>query len=155
MPTDKLEQAALQEAAGGCPDNAGMSLPAHRVIAAAAHAVPKPFRAFAVRSDEPCHAFDARSPYGCVHVVATDFLGAAARAGLARTGYASVDIAEPFAVDYAATTLADSGPRRAHATMSSTAACEPATIASTLPSWRLRTQPATPMRRAACTMAQR
>jgi hypothetical protein len=101
----KLEPAALQGAAGGCPDNAGMSLPAHRVIAAGAHAVPRPFRAFAVRSDEPCHAFDARAPYGRVHVVATDFLGAAARAGLLRTGYAAVDIAEPFTVDYAATTL--------------------------------------------------
>jgi len=77
----------------------------HRVLAADAHVVPPPFRAFAVRSDEPCHAFDARSPYARVHVVATDFLDAAARARLARAGYAKVDIAEPFAVDYAATTL--------------------------------------------------
>jgi hypothetical protein len=85
-----------------------MSLPsAHRVVPADVHTVPKPFRAFAVRSDEPRHAYDARAPYGRVHVVATDFLGAVARAGLARTGYASVDIAEPFAVDYAATTLAE------------------------------------------------
>ena len=109
MLTDKLKQAALQEAAGGCPDNAGMSLPAHRiahrVVPADAHRVPKPFRAFAVRSDEPRHAFDARSPYGSVHVVATDLLGAGACAGLARVGYAKVDIAEPFAVDYAAATL--------------------------------------------------
>ena len=101
----KLESAALQGAAGGWPDNAGMSLPAHRVIPAGAHVVPKPFRAFAVRSDEPRHAYDARSPYGRVHVVATDFLGAGACAGLMRAGYAKVDIAEPFAVDYAATTL--------------------------------------------------
>ena len=78
--------------------------PAHRIVAADAHTVPAPFRAFAVRSDEPCHAFDARAPYGCVHVVATDFLDAAARARLARAGYARVDIAEPFAVDYANTT---------------------------------------------------
>ena len=77
----------------------------HRVLAADAHVVPPPFRAFAVRSDEPCHAFDARAPYARVHVVATDFLDAAARARLARAGYAKVDIAEPFAVDYAATTL--------------------------------------------------
>ena len=103
----KPESAGLQEAAGGCPDNAGMSLPAHRVIAAGVHAVPRPFRAFAVRSDEPRHAYDARSPYGCVHVVATDFLGDGACAGLARAGYAKVDIDEPFAVDYAATTLDD------------------------------------------------
>ena len=78
------------------------SLP-HRVIAADSHAVPAPFRAFAVRSDEPCHAFDARAPYGRVHVLATDLLDAAARARLAQAGYAKVDIDEPFAVDYAAT----------------------------------------------------
>ena len=83
-----------------------MSSPsAHRLIAADAQLVPAPFRAFAVRSDEPCHAFDARAPYGRVHVVATDFLDAAARARLAHAGYAKVDIAEPFAVDYATTTL--------------------------------------------------
>jgi len=76
----------------------------HRIVAADAHLVPAPFRAFAVRSDEPCHAFDARPPYGCVHVVATDFLAVPARVRLARAGYARVDIAEPFAVDYAATT---------------------------------------------------
>jgi hypothetical protein len=81
-----------------------MSSPAHRVVLAEEHTVPRPFRAFAVRSDEPCHAYDARSPYGRVHVVATDFLDADARTGLARAGYAKVDIAEPFAVDYAATT---------------------------------------------------
>jgi len=78
--------------------------PVHRVVAAAAHAVPAPFSTFAVRSDEPCHAFDARAPYGRVHVLATGLVDAAARARLARTGYARVDIAEPFAVDYAATT---------------------------------------------------
>lgn len=83
------------------------SSPAHRVLAADAHLVPAPFRAFAVRSDEPCHAFDARAPYGRVHVVATDLLDAAARARLARAGYALVDIAEPFAVDYAGTTWAE------------------------------------------------
>ena len=84
-----------------------MSSPAHDIVAADAYAVPPPFRAFAVRSDEPCHAFDARAPYGHVHVVATDFLDAAARAGLAHAGYARVDIDEPFAVDYAATSLRD------------------------------------------------
>jgi len=82
-----------------------MPLPsAHRLVAADAHTVPAPFRALAVRSDEACHAFDARAPYGCVHVVATGFLDAAARARLARAGYARVDIDEPFAVDYAGTT---------------------------------------------------
>ena len=78
--------------------------PAHRIVAADAHALPAPFRTFAVRSDEPLHACDARPPYGRVHVVATELVDAAARACLARAGYARVDIAEPFAVDYAATT---------------------------------------------------
>ena len=81
-----------------------MPPPAHRIVAADAHVVPAPFRAFAVRSDEPCHAFDARPPYGRVHVVATDIVDADARARLARAGYARVDIAETFAVDYAAAT---------------------------------------------------
>ncbi|HEY8976767.1 MAG TPA: hypothetical protein VIN75_21305 [Burkholderiaceae bacterium] len=80
-----------------------MPPPAHRIVPADAHAVPAPFRALAVRSDEPCHAFDARAPYGCVHVVAGDVVDAAARARLAEAGYARVDIDEPFAVDYAAT----------------------------------------------------
>jgi len=80
-----------------------MPPPAHRLVDADAHAVPAPFRAFAVRSDEPAHAYDARSPYGRVHVVATDLLGAGALARLAHTGYAQVGIAEPFAVDYAPT----------------------------------------------------
>jgi hypothetical protein len=75
----------------------------HRVFEADVHTVPSPFRAFAVRSDEPCHAFDARSPYGRVHVVATDVLDAATLARLAQAGYAKVDIDEAFSVDYAAT----------------------------------------------------
>jgi hypothetical protein len=79
--------------------------PVHRLVPADAHTVPAPFRAFAVRSDEPRHAFDARVPYGRVHLVATGFLDPAARAELARAGYAKVAIDEPFAVDYAATTL--------------------------------------------------
>ncbi len=78
--------------------------PAHRTIAADDHVVPAPFRAFAVRSDEACHAFEARAPYARIHVVATGLLDPGARARLARAGYAKVDIAEPFAVDYAATT---------------------------------------------------
>ena len=77
--------------------------PDHRVFDADVHTVPPPFRAFAVRSDEPCHAFDARSPYGRVHVVATDVLDAGTRGRLAQAGYARVDIDEAFSVDYAAT----------------------------------------------------
>ena len=76
----------------------------HRRLAAHPHAVPAPFRAIAVRSDEPRHAFDARPPYGHVHVVGTGFLDGDARARLAQAGYARVDIDEPFSVDYAPTT---------------------------------------------------
>jgi len=82
------------------------SSPAHRVVAADTHAVPRPFRAFAVRSDEPRHASDARAPYGRVHAVATELLDVASLASLVHAGYARVDIAESFAVDYAATTWA-------------------------------------------------
>ena len=81
--------------------------PAHRLVAADAHTVPPPFRAFAVRSDEACHAFEARAPYGRVHVVATEVLDASARARLAQAGYARVDLSETFAVDYAATRWAE------------------------------------------------
>jgi len=82
-------------------------MPAHRIIAADALAAPRPFRAFAVRSDEPRHAWDARAPYARLHVVRTCFVDAAARAALVAAGYARVDIAETFAVDYAATTWAE------------------------------------------------
>ncbi len=64
----------------------------HRVIAANVHAVPAPFRSFAVRSDEPQHACDARAPYGWVHLVRTAFLDAAALASLAAAGDARVSI---------------------------------------------------------------
>lgn len=81
--------------------------PAHRSIAADLHRVPKPFAAFAVRSDEPRHAMDARAPYGRVHRVRTRLLGAAALASLAATGYAQVDIAAFSDIAYANTTLDD------------------------------------------------
>jgi hypothetical protein len=81
------------------------SVSAHRIIAANAYRVPQPFRAFAVRSDEPMHAFDARAPYDRVHAVRSGFLGPGALASLAAEGYARVR-AESFSeVEYAATTL--------------------------------------------------
>ena len=79
--------------------------PAHRIIAAPVQRVPKPFRAFAVRSDEPQHAYDARAPYGAVHIVRTAFLDAAALAGLAAAGLARVNIKAFSDIDYATTTL--------------------------------------------------
>ena len=81
--------------------------PDHRIIAADQHRVPKPFRAFAVRSDEPAHALDARAPYGRVHVLRLGSLDAAALASLAAAGYARVTLKAFSDIDYATTTLAD------------------------------------------------
>lgn len=84
-----------------------MTPPAHRVVAADAYRVPAPFRAFAVRSEEPRHAFEARAPYGRLHVVRTGFLDADSLARLAAEGYARTSI-EAFAdIDYATTTPED------------------------------------------------
>lgn len=80
-------------------------VPAHRIVDANAYRVPQPYRAFAVRSEEPRHAFDARAPYEHVHVVRTDFLDADALRSLAAQGYARVSIENFSDVDYASTTL--------------------------------------------------
>jgi hypothetical protein len=77
----------------------------HRVIAANVHAVPEPFRSFAVRSDEPQHAGDARAPYGWVHIVRTAFLDAPSLASLAAVGEARCSIETFSDIDYATTTL--------------------------------------------------
>ena len=79
----------------------------HRVIAANVHAVPAPFRSFAVRSDEPQHARDARAPYGWVHLVRTAFLDAASLASLAAAGDARCSIEAFSDIDYATTTSSD------------------------------------------------
>ncbi len=79
----------------------------HRRVQAGAHAAPKPFQRFAVRSDEGPHAFAARSPYGCVHVVQADFLDATALSGLAAAGYARVPLSGFSDITYATTTPAD------------------------------------------------
>src|SRR3954470_1450864 len=81
------------------------SAPAHRIIAADAYRVPQPFRAFAVRSDELQLAFDARAPYGRVHLVRADFLELGALQSLAAEGYARVSIEAFSDIDYATTTL--------------------------------------------------
>ena len=83
------------------------SSPVHRTIQASTHTVPKPFRTFAVRSDERDHAFDARAPYGRVHVMQTGFLDAGSLASLATEGYSRVSIEAFSDVDYASTTLED------------------------------------------------
>lgn len=60
----------------------------HRWVDAGVHRVPAPFRSFAVRSDEPEHAFDARAPYGCVLVVTAVIDDEATLAALAADGRA-------------------------------------------------------------------
>lgn len=77
----------------------------HRVIAANVHAAPSPFRSFAVRSDEPQHAYAARAPYGCVHILRTAFLDAGSLASLAAAGDARVSLEASLDIDYATTTL--------------------------------------------------
>ncbi len=85
-------------------DNRAVSPPPlHQSIAADAFTPPAPFRAFAVRSDEPAHAWDARAPYARVHAVRAGLVEDAAIAALAAAGYPRVDIEETFAVDYAPT----------------------------------------------------
>jgi len=86
----------------------------HRVIAANVHVVPAPFRAFAVRSDEPQHASDARAPYGWVHIIRTASLDAGSLASLASAGDVRVSIETFSDIDYATTTpreLAAAAPR--------------------------------------------
>jgi hypothetical protein len=80
------------------------ALPMHRIVAADVHRVPQPFRAFAVRSDEPQHAWDARAPYGQVHVVRTDFLDAGSLASLAAEGLARVSLEAYSDIAHAITT---------------------------------------------------
>ena len=81
--------------------------PAHRIVAANAYRVPQPFAAFAVRSEEPRHAFDARAPYDRVHVVPTGFLDPDSRARMAAQGYARTSIEAFSDVDYATTSPED------------------------------------------------
>ncbi len=79
--------------------------PVHRRFAANLHSVPRPFRAFAVRSDEPGHASDARAPYGSVHVMRTGFLDAVSLASMAAQGLARTNIEAFSDIDHATTTL--------------------------------------------------
>lgn len=84
-----------------------LSIPAHRIVAANAYRVPHPFRAFAVRSEESGHAFDARAPYDRIHVVRTGFLDPDSLASMAAQGYARTRIEAFSDIDYAVTTPAD------------------------------------------------
>jgi hypothetical protein len=90
---------------GGAPRHNAPVPALHRTIPADVHAVPAPFRAFAVRSDEALHAMHARAPYGRVHAVGTDFIDAASMARLADLGRARVSLESFSDIDYACTTL--------------------------------------------------
>jgi len=79
----------------------------HRIVAAHRHQVPAPFRALAVRSEEPAHAGDARAPYERMHVVRTDFLDTAALAGLVSEGYGRIPVAGFLDTEHARTSLAE------------------------------------------------
>ena len=83
----------LSAGSGGC------------IIAADTHCVPAPFRSFAVRSEEPVHAFHARAPYGRVHVFHADFMDAESPARLAASGFERVNTSAFSDIDYATTTL--------------------------------------------------
>lgn len=78
----------------------------HQVITARVVA-PSPYRAFAVRSDEPHHAFDARAPYCQVHLVRGGVLDARSLVSLAANGSPRVTIEAFSDIDYATTTLAE------------------------------------------------
>jgi hypothetical protein len=78
----------------------------HRVIAADLHRVPAPFRAFAVRSDEAQHAWDARAPYDRVHIIRMASLDAGSLASLAAAGDLRVSSQTFHDVEYATTTPA-------------------------------------------------
>ncbi|MEY2690311.1 MAG: hypothetical protein RL375_4511 [Pseudomonadota bacterium] len=80
--------------------------PIHQVMAATLVA-PHPYRAFAVRSEEPHHAWDARAPYARVHLVRGEVLDRRSLASLATQGYGRVNVDAFSDIDYATTTLAE------------------------------------------------
>jgi hypothetical protein len=87
----------------------------HHVISADVVA-PSPYRAFAVRSDEPQHAWSARAPYAKVHLVRGGVLDARSLAPLAAQGYAQVCIKHFSDIDYATTSLAELASTSPHET---------------------------------------
>lgn len=108
LTTSRTFAQSLSRAFDASADNSATMPSTHRVLPAGDHRVPPPFRGFAVRSEEPRHAFDARAPYERVHVVdCCDFLGAEARASLAAEGYRRVRVDNFSDVDYASTTLVE------------------------------------------------
>jgi hypothetical protein len=80
---------------------------AHCIIATGLYRVPKPFLAFAVRSEEPRLAAHARATYGQMHVVRTWFLDAGSLARLAAEGLSRVRMEAFPDIAHANTTLQD------------------------------------------------
>jgi hypothetical protein len=83
------------------------AVPVHRIVPANAYRVPHPFGAFAVRSEESGHAFDARAPYDRIHVMRTEFLDPDSLARMAAQGYARTRTEAFSEIDYATTTPED------------------------------------------------
>lgn len=85
--------------------------PSPHTISAGTFAVPPPFRHLAVRSDEAAHAWQARSPYGRVHLLRPPRLAGTALAGLAAQGWPRVlaggALDAALDVTHASTTPAD------------------------------------------------
>lgn len=77
----------------------------HRIIPADSYSVPAPFQCFAVRSEEACHADQARAPYGRVHSVLSNFLCGDVLTSLAALGHARMQLDAFSDIDYAEVTL--------------------------------------------------
>lgn len=77
----------------------------HQAFAADAFLVPRPFKCFAVRSEQAVHASQARAPYNWVHRVRTHFLDTCALASLAALGRARMTVSAFSDIDYAPVTL--------------------------------------------------
>jgi hypothetical protein len=74
---------------------------AHLALDLGPFRVPRPYRGFAVRSEQASHAGLARSPYGRVHRVATSFLDPVSLAGLVALASARMQVCDFGDIDYA------------------------------------------------------
>ena len=77
----------------------------HQAFAANAFRVPRPFKCFAVRSEQAVHAHQARAPYRWVHQVQTRFLDSGTLASLAALGQSRMTVNAFSDIAYAAVTL--------------------------------------------------
>jgi hypothetical protein len=80
-------------------------LASHRVVAADRYQLPRPYRAFAVRSEESRHAWDARAPWGQVHLAQLRGLDADSLARLAAEGRSRVHVDAFPDIEHAPTTF--------------------------------------------------